>query len=139
MEAYSCMTPKRCKTVLVVQKDEETAVAPLQALKQQASYDVVFTTSGVQALQLVDTIKPDLLILSAQLPDMAGLEVYDWVNVMHGQKNIPTILLDANLPWHDLGKRNIICLSQPFNQDQFLQALDTLLLLPLCPVEAGTK
>jgi DNA-binding response OmpR family regulator len=60
--------------VLLVEDDDAIAV-PLERALRRDEHDVVRTASGEEAVQLVLTDPPDLLLLDLGLPDLDGLEV----------------------------------------------------------------
>lgn len=60
--------------ILVVEDDEDVARLERTVL-ERAGYDVNLTGSGVEALELADTYKPDVVLLDVGLPDISGLDV----------------------------------------------------------------
>jgi hypothetical protein len=62
------------KKILVVDDEEDIAVHLSNILKG-ANYEVIYTTKGRDALELVKSFKPNLIILDILIPDMEGSEV----------------------------------------------------------------
>ncbi|MDQ6826125.1 MAG: response regulator transcription factor [Candidatus Eremiobacteraeota bacterium] len=60
--------------ILVVEDDEDMAKLE-DTLLRRADYDVRIASNGVQALELADSYKPDVVILDVGLPDISGLDV----------------------------------------------------------------
>src|ERR1700733_3718688 len=59
----------------VVIDDEELARAPLSKMLADQGLEVVgLGETGVDALQLSESLKPDLLFLDIQMPDMTGMQ-----------------------------------------------------------------
>jgi len=61
--------------ILVVEEDVQTA-GPLQAKLKEQGYWVTVTNSPHDALELVEQIRFDLILIDAKLPCMNGLELY---------------------------------------------------------------
>lgn len=64
--------------VLVVDDDFMVARIHARFVEQTDGFDVVGTArTGAEALELVGTLAPDLLLLDVHLPDLSGLEVLE--------------------------------------------------------------
>ncbi|TMC16579.1 MAG: response regulator transcription factor [Chloroflexi bacterium] len=71
------------KTLLVVEENPTRGALLLQILSEQAAYQVILVATGLQALRLMkgdSKLRPDLVLLNDHLPDMHGLECYDWLS-----------------------------------------------------------
>src|SRR6266699_2942223 len=97
------------KTILVVEDDEDVGAFVVNALLMETPYQALLATHGEQSLEIVRSLKPNLLLLDYRLPDMNGLEIYD------------LILMSANMPREATKERNIIALKKPFELDELLQ------------------
>src|SRR5258708_12618896 len=64
----------KSQTVLVVE-DEASIASFVAAYLKNAGYTVRTTASGSEALKLVESEKPALVVLDLMLPDMDGVEV----------------------------------------------------------------
>src|SRR5207248_10696403 len=62
------------QTVLVVE-DEASIASFVAAYLKNAGYTVRTTASGSEALKLVESAKPALVVLDLMLPDIDGVEV----------------------------------------------------------------
>lgn len=136
MKEYLRIGPDHGKTILIVGTDEMLCENLLRSIQVETPYRVAHVPTGEQAIEFIMRNNVDLLVLSAYLSDISGLNLYDKIVKTGGQQHIPTILLNTNLPQKELLYRNIICLTAPLTWDHFLQTLDTLLLFPRCPMEA---
>lgn len=83
------------RRVRVVVADDDTALLEaLQALLEDGGYDVVGTaTDGQQALQVVEEVRPDLLMVDLRMPLLTGLAVASELHERH--PGLPVILLSA--------------------------------------------
>jgi DNA-binding response OmpR family regulator len=115
------------KTILVVEDDENIGEFIVEAFVQETPYQAMLATDGKQALKIVQNVKPSVLLLDNNLPDMKGIELYDRIQVEKKLENVPVLLMSANLPVHEVKKRNLYCLNKPFELNDLLQTIESLL------------
>ena len=60
---------------LLLVDDEENLRSMLEAALRHTGFEVHPVASGRQALDAIDTVKPDLVVLDVMLPDLDGFEV----------------------------------------------------------------
>ena len=65
--------------VILVVEDEKPIVRFLTASLSGQDYRVMVAHSGSEAMAIIDTRLPDLLILDLGLPDMDGVEIIDYI------------------------------------------------------------
>ena len=82
------------KKVLVVE-DNELNMKLFNDLLEAQGYDVVQTRDGLQALDLARQVKPDLVLMDIQLPEVSGIEVTKWLKEDEDLRNIPVIAVTA--------------------------------------------
>jgi DNA-binding response OmpR family regulator len=116
------------KTILIVEDDEYIGEVLVQAIIQETSYFAILVADGQAALHAVMEIKPSLFILDYQLPRMNGIELYDHLHAIPELKLTPAMMISARLPQQELEKRDILGMNKPLDLDEFLQAIDQLLL-----------
>lgn len=61
--------------ILVVDDDEGIVELIKTSFDQEKDFQLTIAETGAKALQIIDTVKPHLLVLDVMLPDMAGYEV----------------------------------------------------------------
>jgi signal transduction histidine kinase len=61
----------------------------------QAGYGVTFATSGKQAFDRIQNVKPDLILLDIMMPEMDGYEVCHRLKANPDTRTIPVIFLSA--------------------------------------------
>jgi len=66
--------PKRSERVLVVD-DELPITELLQMALSFEGYEVSVATSGREALEVIRSQKPDLIVLDVMMPDLDGFQV----------------------------------------------------------------
>ncbi|MBO4548946.1 MAG: response regulator [Abditibacteriota bacterium] len=82
------------KKILIVD-DDENILALIEKTLEKAKYEVVKATDGKQALNLVVSERPDLLILDIMMPYLDGFEVLQTLRRYPATRNIPVIILTA--------------------------------------------
>ena len=79
------------QTVLVVE-DEASIASFVAAYLKNAGYNVRTTSSGVEALKLVESEQPALVVLDLMLPDIDGVEVCKRIRET---RDLPVLMLTA--------------------------------------------
>jgi len=82
------------RTVLVVE-DNRLNMKLFCDLLESCGHEVVQSQDGLDALKLARQIKPDLIIMDIQLPEVSGLEVTKWIKEDDALKAIPIIAVTA--------------------------------------------
>lgn len=74
--------------------DDDDALAEMYTLQLTASgYHVTTARSGVEALELVVHVLPDLIYLDLGLPGMTGLEVLERLRTAPSTAEVPVVIL----------------------------------------------
>jgi len=89
------------KTILVVD-NYPTNVKLLQVILKKNNYNVISATNGKDALNLVKTLKPDLVLLDIMMPDIDGYEVLTQIVNNEITKKIPVIIVSAKSSRKDI-------------------------------------
>jgi len=116
----------KLKTILVVEDDEGVGEFLVTALTMEANYRALLATDGVQALEMVKTLIPDLFVLDYQLPGIDGLELADRLQTIDALKHVPVLLMSANLSKREVDKHHAAFLEKPFELDELLRAVEKL-------------
>ena len=80
--------------VLLVVDDESTNIEVLNAVLEDG-YDIIFATSGAEALERARTENPDLVLLDVVMPGMDGYEVCARLKANRHTAAIPVIFVTA--------------------------------------------
>ena len=82
------------KTVLIVE-DNELNMKLFRDLLEAHGYQTSGTSNGVEALELVRKMRPDLILMDIQLPQVSGLEVTRWIKDDPDLRTIPVVAVTA--------------------------------------------
>ena len=115
------------KTILLVEDDIHIGEVLVQAISQETSFLAILVQSGDEALHTVQGIKPNLFILDYQLPRMNGIELCDALHTISSLKQVPVIMISAQIPVKELKKRYIIGMNMRLVLDEFLETIEHLL------------
>ena len=83
------------KSVLVVDDDIMNRKMAEYILKKNG-YEIVTAQSGEECLNLLETQKPDLILLDIEMPQMNGFELMEILQKSETKKKIPVIFLTAD-------------------------------------------
>ncbi|MCD6285781.1 MAG: response regulator [Anaerolineae bacterium] len=91
------MTKKRILAV----EDHELLLFAIRDILQAENYDVVTATDGVDALEKMQTIRPDLIIADISMPRMNGYRFFEEVHSNPTWVPIPFVFLTARAEQED--------------------------------------
>ena len=115
------------KTILLVEDDAIISELLTQMITQETPYQIFSVSDGIEAVNLVQKIKPQLLILDYWLPFMQGIEVYDILHDTEGLEAVPAIMLSVNAPVQEINKRHMTYIRKPFDMTKLLDTINRLL------------
>ncbi len=81
-------------TILIVD-DEPSARAILEALLFPEGYELAFATTGQEALDSLEQVAPDVILLDVMMPGMDGFQVCQRLKAHKQWRHIPVILVTA--------------------------------------------
>lgn len=117
------------KTIVFAEK-KDAARKRISSLLEGKGYDVVAAKDGIEALQKVISLNPDLIIINNSLPKMKGYQVCKFLKNDYLYKNMPVVLLlserekqsaEKAQPGHDEA------VTGAFNDEDILEAVERLL------------
>jgi len=85
-------------TILIVEDEEHQQILFEEELKEEG-YDVVVASSGSQAIELIQRITPDLVVLDVAMPGMDGIEALG--RLLARDNQLPVILHTAYATYKD--------------------------------------
>ena len=113
------------KRILIV--DDEPGILKVLAIQlTHDGYDVITTTTGEEAIDLVREKNPDVVLLDILMPGVTGLEVLDKVRAF---SQVPVIVFTANprvvAEAMEMGANGSI--PKPFNPDELKEKIEAAL------------
>src|SRR5450759_331612 len=107
------------KSVIVLAEDDPQIASLVRYRLEKMGYSVHVGEDGQQALDLVMSVRPDLVVLDVMMPVMNGFQVLRAIKESPDTKHIPAIMLTARemeddmLKGFDLGAADYI--TKPFS------------------------
>lgn len=80
---------------ILLADDEEDVRDIVRMFLEGEGYEVVTAYDGLEALSMVETENPDLILLDVMMPVMSGIEVARRLRGNHATSQIPVIMLSA--------------------------------------------
>ena len=113
------------KKILVV--DDEQAIRKVLSIKLKISgYDVIAASSGREALELIESACPDVMLLDVIMPGIDGFEV---LQKLRSASELPVIVFSA---WPENGQKALNLgandfMSKPLDFDELIVKIEKLL------------
>jgi two-component system KDP operon response regulator KdpE len=117
----------RGKNPRVLLVDDDQRILNFARVKLRASnYEVITAMTGQGALTMIESHKPDIMVLDLKMPGMGGLEV---LKVLRGSSELPVIVMSAASELAEeairLGANTFM--PKPFNPDELFRRIETIL------------
>lgn len=113
------MPPKDLKRILLIEDEPDIRTIASVALKNIGGFDIEACESGQEALELLQTFKPDLVILDVMMPGMDGPTTLHEIRKFETLQKLPVIFMTAKVQSQEvneymaLGVSGVI--SKPFD------------------------
>ena len=120
------------KKKVVCVEDEPEIIDLIKLILGRKGFDLTGATGGLEGLEAIRRIKPDLVLLDLMMPDMDGWEVYQQMKADPELKNIPVIVVTAKAQSIDkiLGLHIAKVddyVTKPFGPQELLQSVERVL------------
>jgi len=114
------------KHVLVVE-DHEPMLGAIKSILEMRGYTVSTAVNGVDALQLMEEMGPDLLIVDILMPEMDGYTFYEEVRKRPAWRSTPLIFLTSMAEREDIQRGRALgvngYITKPFEPNDLLEAV----------------
>ena len=118
------------KKILVVE-DEESLLKLQSILLTIRGYTVEGAMDGQAALEAVETMNPDLILLDIMLPKIDGFEVCRQVKANEATRHIPVVMLTAKKSMEDrvMGKQAgaDLYITKPYKSSMVIETIQRFL------------
>lgn len=124
----------RKRVVVVVEDDRPIGELLASIINDEVGYAAIHVLRPTEALEVLKTVVPDLLVLDVGLPGMSGLELYDRIREDPRLRAIPVIFETAVSHEHrkEFQRRGInTVIQKPFELDEILRQVHRL--APIAP------
>ncbi|MBN2360254.1 MAG: response regulator [Deltaproteobacteria bacterium] len=91
----AAVAPPTGRARILVVDDEADIRNLLATVLGKAGYAVLFAERGLQALELIKTQTPDLVLLDAMLPEIHGFEICKKIKSSKNYRDLPVIMVTA--------------------------------------------
>lgn len=124
----NAIPPKGPGRILVVD-DTPANIQVLSATLKEKGYQISIATNGRQALEVVQKVRPDVILLDVMMPEMDGFETCRRLKASPEWRDIPVIFLTARTETTDivtgfeLGAVDYV--AKPFNPAELLARVNT--------------
>src|SRR5512134_3290748 len=87
---------------ILVVDDAPANIQVLSATLKQKGYQISVATNGRQALDVLQRVRPDLILLDVMMPEMDGFETCRHLKASEQWREIPVIFLTAKTDTSDI-------------------------------------
>lgn len=123
------MEKQETKPKVLVVDDSEFELQLVDFILQEKNYQTVLAGNGTDALIILETLTPDLILLDIMLPDFDGFEVCKKLKTIDTIKDIPVIFFTSLSNIDDIVKGfeagGVDYVTKPFNTDELLVRIKT--------------
>ncbi|KQZ90293.1 hypothetical protein ASD62_14355 [Phycicoccus sp. Root563] len=110
--------------IALIADDDEDIRGVLSLAVGTAGLQSVLAEDGRQAVQLLEDLHPDLILLDVQMPGLSGIEVCWWIRRQRHLAHVPVVLVSARTSPFEIdagllaGANHYV--TKPFTQAQIL-------------------
>ncbi len=123
---YNLMT--RGRTIMVI--DDSATVRKLISSKlEKVGHEVVCAVDGVDALEKIKDIKPDLILLDINMPRMDGYQVCKIIRTDEATKDVPIVMISGNDGFFDKVRGRMSgtsgYITKPFGPETLMKTIES--------------
>lgn len=119
--------PQILNKILLVEDEEDIRTIAQIALEEIGKFTVQYCGSGKEALERVETFKPDLILLDVMMPGMDGLTVLQKLRKKPDFVHIPVVFMTAKVQANEITQYRVLgaadVITKPFDPLTLAQTL----------------
>ena len=116
---------------ILIADDEPNIVTSLEYLMEKSGYEVKIARDGDEALALVESFLPDVVLLDVMMPRKSGYEVCQQIRERTGWQHIKVVMLSAKGREAEVNKGLSLgadaYVTKPFSNQELIATIDGLL------------
>jgi len=89
------------KPVALIVEDDRDIVALFRHVLDIAGYHTEIVMNGIEAMERVEKLLPNIVLLDLQLPGMSGVEILKRMRAEESMSRIPVVVITAYAPYAD--------------------------------------
>jgi DNA-binding response OmpR family regulator len=119
------------KKIMIVD-DEPNLVELVRAILESENFEVITAYNGQEALEKLETVKPDLIIIDMMMPGMSGRELCEKIRANPKTKNLKVVFLTV-ARFSEVGKNvlqnlNVLdYITKPFENEDLVNRIKKVL------------
>jgi adenylate cyclase len=114
---------------ILIVEDTPSNIQTLTAILKEQGYQISAAINGRQALEVLERVRPDLILLDVMMPEMDGFETCTRLKASAQWHDIPIIFLTAKTDTADIVRGfelgAVDYVSKPFNAHELLARVNT--------------
>jgi len=118
---------------ILIIEDAPANIQTLSTILKERGYNINIATNGRQGLEVLERIRPDLILLDIMMPEMDGFETCRRIKASTAWREIPIIFLTAKTDTADIVRGfelgAVDYVAKPFNAHELLARVNTHLTL----------
>ena len=118
---------------ILIIEDAPANIQTLSTILKERGYQINIATNGRQGLEVLERIRPDLILLDIMMPEMDGFETCRRIKASTAWREIPIIFLTAKTDTADIVRGfelgAVDYVAKPFNAHELLARVNTHLTL----------
>ncbi|HOB98838.1 MAG TPA: adenylate/guanylate cyclase domain-containing protein [Verrucomicrobiota bacterium] len=114
---------------ILIVEDAPANIQSLAAILREQGYQICVATNGRQALHVIETMRPDLVLMDVMMPEMDGYETCRQIKASSAWSGLPIIFLTARTQTADIVRGfelgAVDYVAKPFNACELLARVRT--------------
>lgn len=97
---------------ILIAEDDSLILKTMELCLKRDGFDIICCVDGVEAMEKIDLLKPDLIIVDIMLPYFSGLEIVG--KVKQNEHAVPVIVISA------MGQQAVVDEAMKLGADEYL-------------------